>query len=69
MNAAGPWQEGSRLPNNSRFTILAQARHERGGRRMLFLLHRKPDRWVHLDGAWLSEEWEVVRWAVVVEGE
>ncbi|MBK9148309.1 MAG: hypothetical protein IPM12_10915 [Flavobacteriales bacterium] len=67
MNAAGPWMPPFEVPDDPKRRCLLQVRHFKTSELRLFLAKYARSHWVFPDRSWLSNEWEVLRWAYVNE--
>lgn len=67
MNAAGPWMPPFEVPDDPKRYCLLQVRHFKHGGLKLFLAKHVRAKWIFPDRSWLSNEWEVLRWAYVNE--
>jgi|CXWK01.1.fsa_nt_gi hypothetical protein len=65
MHAAGPWIPPFEVPDDPRRMCLLHVRSFRTGELRLFLAKHVRSKWVFPDRSWLSNEWEVLRWALV----
>lgn len=68
MHAAGPWMPPYEVPDDSRRDCLLEVRHFKTSKHRLFLAKYARGKWVFADRSWLSNEWEVLRWALVELG-
>lgn len=68
MHAAGPWMPPYEVPDDPRRDCLLEVRHFKTGKHRLFLAKHARGKWVFADRSWLSNEWEVLRWALLELG-
>jgi hypothetical protein len=66
MHAAGPWMPPFEVPDDPKHRCLLEVRSFKTGELRLFLAKYARGKWVFPDRSWLSNEWEVLRWAVVL---
>lgn len=68
MHATGPWMPPYEVPDDAKRYCLLEARHFKNAEMRLYLAKFVRGHWVFRDRSWLSNEWEVLRWAYVNEG-